>query len=407
MQAKKSIWYINKYASPPGANGGLRGLSLASEFIQHGHSAVVINSRSNHYVIQHEAPGRRFSPGFTYAEHWGVPTYTHQTIRYSTTASAQRILSWLHFEIGLLFLPARRLPRPTHIIVSSLSLLTVLNGYRLARKFRARLVFEIRDIWPLSLTARTSLSKNNPVIAILSLVEKFGYGKADVVVGTMPNLVERVHSVADRKIRVETIGQGIDRELSTIAEIPALPTSNPRFRVTYGGSIGRANALQTLLDVAESFAPHDGILFEFYGKGDYLSELQKKYEYHSTIKFPGPLPRVELFQTLRSSDVLIFATDNSEVWNYGQSLHKVVEYMAIGRPIIAAYSGFPSMINEADCGFFVPAEDKDALRQRIIDVKAMTIEERSAMGDRARKWILKHRTYKKLANDYLAILNRP
>lgn len=405
MQAKKSIWYINKYASPPGANGGLRGLSLASEFIQHGHSAIVINSRSNHYVIQHEAPGRRFSPGFTYAEHWGVPTYTHQTIRYSTTASAQRILSWLHFEIGLLFVPARRLPRPTHIIVSSLSLLTILNGYRLARKFRARLAFEIRDIWPLSLTVESSLTNRNPIIKVLSWIERFGYTRADVVVGTMPNLVEHVHSVAGPSTRVETIGLGVDRELSEISRSALKPRHDSRFRVVYAGSIGRANALHRLLRVAEKFSEADGVAFEFFGKGDFLEEFQKKYAHKQTINFHGALKRSALLETLRTADVVFLAAEDSEIWKYGQSLHKVVEYMALGRPIIAAYGGFPSMIDEADCGVFVRPDDEDGLREQILEFQAMTSSERDAIGSRGRDWILKHRTYAKLAENYLKILD--
>ena len=405
MSDSKTIWYINKYASPPGANGGLRGLSLASEFIALGHSALVINSSANHYITEPENLGSPFSPGFTRTEYWGVQTYTHQTVQYRATASPRRILSWLHFEIGLLFLPVLKLPRPTHIIVSSLSLLTILNGYRLAQKFQAHLVFEIRDIWPLSLTARTSLTSSNPFVALLGMVERFGYKRADVVVGTMPNLVEHVHSVAGPEIRVETVGLGIDRELSTVVESPTQPTSNSMLRVTYAGSIGRANALDTLLEVAESFDRNDGVIFEFFGKGDYLEQFQTRYAKHSHIVFRGAFPRSELLESMKSADILFLAADDSEVWRYGQSLHKIVEYMALGRPILAAYSGFPSMINEAECGVFVPADDRDSLRRYVVDFKAMTPLARDAVGARGKAWILEHRTYRKLAEKYLKILS--
>ena len=39
---------------------------------------------------------------------------------------------------------------------------------------------------------------------------------------------------------------------------------------------------------------------------------------------------------------------------YGQSLNKVIDYMSAGKVIIGSYSGFPSMINEAECGEFIP-----------------------------------------------------
>lgn len=405
MSGPKTIWYINKYASPPGSNGGLRGLSLASEWVKQGHDAIVINSRANHYVITATTTGHPIFPGFRRTEYLGVPTYTHQTIQYSTTASARRILSWLHFELGLLTLPLKQLPAPTHVIVSSLSLLTILNGYRLAKRFQARLVFEVRDIWPLSLTVESSLTERNLLVRALSWIERFGYTNADVVVGTMPNLVAHVHAVAGSATRVETIGLGIDRELSNITKSKIRRVVGKRFRVVYAGSVGRANALHRLLAVAETLSATEGLAFEFFGKGDYLQEFQTKYARHPNIQFQGALPRAELLETMKTADVVFFAAEDSEIWKYGQSLHKVVEYMALGRPIIAAYSGFSSMIDEADCGVFVHPDDEEGLRRHILEFMGMTPSVRDAIGARGRAWILKHRTYKKLAEDYLDILD--
>lgn len=401
----KTIWYVNKYASPPGANGGLRGVSLASKFVESGHAAIVINSRANHQITQPPEISKKVFGSFALGEHWGVATYTHQTIRYGATASAKRVLSWLHFEIGLIALPVRKLPTPTHIIVSSLSLLTVLNGHRFAKKFDAKLIFEIRDIWPLTLTAESSLTNRNPLVRVLSWIERFGYRNADVVVGTMPNLVEHVHAVSGACVRVETIGLGIDPDLEAVTRLPPVRRSNAQFRVVYAGSIGRSNSLHRLLAVAESFTSEEGLTFEFFGKGDYLEKLQQKYFDEPHILFRGSLPRPELLKTLRTADVFFLAAEDSEIWKYGQSLHKVVEYMALGRPIVAAYSGFPSMIDEASCGVFVPSDDVDALRQQILAFKGMTVTELNALGERGKTWILEHRTYAKLAEKYLEILD--
>ena len=60
-------------------------------------------------------------------------------------------MSWLHFEWRLLRSDGNSLPRPDAIIVSSLSILTILNGLWIRRRYRTRLIFEIRDIWPLTL----------------------------------------------------------------------------------------------------------------------------------------------------------------------------------------------------------------------------------------------------------------
>ena len=87
--------------------------------------------------------------------------------------------------------------------------------------------------------------------------------------------------------------------------------------------------------------------------------------------------------------------------HFGQSLNKLIDYMLSGKPIVGSYTGYPSMINEADCGSFVPAEDVYALRLEIERYAAMSGEERARIGERGSEWVLKNRQFKRLAADYM------
>ena len=78
--------------------------------------------------------------------------------------------------------------------------------------------------------------------------------------------------------------------------------------------------------------------------------------------------------------------------------------MQSGKPIVASYSGYPSMINEAGCGCFVPSENVGKLRNEIVRYFSMKEDTRQKIGARGQQWILKNRTFKKLASDYLEIL---
>ena len=62
------------------------------------------------------------------------------------------------------------------------------------------------------------------------------------------------------------------------------------------------------------------------------------------------------------------------------------------------------MINEADCGHFVPSGDVKALKEEILRMAAMDTQSREEMGQRGREWILTHRNYQALARDYRSIL---
>jgi glycosyltransferase involved in cell wall biosynthesis len=81
-----------------------------------------------------------------------------------------------------------------------------------------------------------------------------------------------------------------------------------------------------------------------------------------------------------------------------------VEYMLVGRPVIAVYSGFPSMINEAKCGTFVPVGDSSALVAAILHYRDISGPEREEIGLRGRAWVQENRSYDRLADRYLSIL---
>ena len=402
---KKSIWFISKYASPPHSRGGQRGISLATEFARAGHDAAVITSTSNHFGTFRTDEWSTIERGFIKASFEGVPILAHTTIPYGRTASAKRVISWLHFEWGLLRLPTQHLARPTHIIVSSLSLLSILNGYRLARKFQSKLVFEIRDIWPLTLQTEFGLSQKHPLVALLSAVERFGYRKSDVVVGTMPNLEEHVRSVSGSKPRIETIPLGIDEDLMRLVPEYVPPSRDSMSTIVgYSGSIGRTNSLELLLDAAMEIGPDNNLEFHFWGGGDLLEKYQETYRGQSHIYFHGHLDRADLFVEVSKSHILYLATDNSRLWSYGQSLNKMLEYLVIGRPVIASYSGYPSMLNESNSGIFVAAGDSKALARSLVAFGSLPKKELERLGRNGRRWLLSQRSYARLSEHYMKIL---
>ena len=46
-------------------------------------------------------------------------------------------------------------------------------------------------------------------------------------------------------------------------------------------------------------------------------------------------------------------------------MNKVVEYMLAGKPILASYSGHPSMINEAACGTFIDTDAPTVIKEKL------------------------------------------
>ena len=155
---KPCIWYVSKYVAPPAKVGaGGRGYLIMREFARLGYQSVIITSDSNQLteVPVLEAP-------YLFQDVDGMQLCWVRTMKYTVAKSLRRIMSWLDFEWRLWRLPKNGLPKPDVVVVSSLSLLTILNGFLLRRRYKCRLVLEIRDIWPLTITEEGGFSRWNP-----------------------------------------------------------------------------------------------------------------------------------------------------------------------------------------------------------------------------------------------------
>jgi glycosyltransferase involved in cell wall biosynthesis len=404
-QLSGSVWYISKYFAPPRdtAFGG-RGASLMRELASQGYDVTVITSDANHLSDTPVVTGRYLDE-----RQDGYEICWVKTLKYGSALSARRVLSWFHFEWGVLRIPRRRYPAPDVVIASSLSLLSVVSGVVLSRRYQARLVFEVRDIWPLTLTTDGDFSRWNPLVFALGLVERFGYRRADAIVGTMPNLGAHVENVLGEKRVVHCIPMGYDEGTAHASvDIPdryreAIVPSG-KFLVGYAGTIGITNAVGDLLQSARLLIDDPRIHFVIVGDGGLRLQYERMYGAMPNVTFVGAVPRNSVQAVLAQFDVVAFCTNSAEIWEFGHSLNKVVDYMLSGKPIIASYTGFDDMIGLAHSGVIVPAGDSAALAHGIVQLLEIGPGRRADMGKRGRAWILENRAYKTLAEEYAAIL---
>lgn len=402
----KNIWYISKYIVPSyAANVSARGFLILRSLVKSGNRCTLITSDSNHLAKAPLFHGKEFQELVD-----GVQVHWLKTWKYKSARSLGRMFSWINFEWRLFFISEENLDKPDVVIVSSLSLLTIVNGIRLRRKYKCKLIFEVRDIWPMVLVASGGISRWNPFILLLSTLERLGYERADGVVGTMPNLGEHLKTVTKRTVNVACIPQGVDEELLK----PSIPLTKEyisefipenKFIICHAGSIGVDNALETFFACARSMQDREEIHFLVVGDGYLKNQFQLENSDLKNLTFAPRVDKKQVQSVLAHADVVYFAVNTSPLWAYGQSLNKVIDYMLSGKPIVASYTGFPSMINEADCGVFLPAEDVLALRLEIERLSQIPKSELNSMGARGREWIISNRQYEKLASEYLEIIN--
>ncbi len=329
-------------------------------------------------------------------------------------ANLKRIISWFVFEYMLLRAPRKlKLEKPDIILVSSLSLLSALTAIKFKKKYGAKFVFEVRDIWPMSLVELMNVSPQNPAVKFLAWVEKKAYENADYIVGTMPRLDLHVKEVIDKPFRFKHIGQGYDPEFmekqKPLPEEIGQMMPKDKFIVGFAGGFNLAYKLEQFVEVAKILKDkgEDNIAIVMMGDGpekEKIVKMAQKQKLDNIIFLPR-VNKNQVVSFLQRCGVLVHTFRNKKIYKYGISPNKYIDYLYSARPIFISCSCDTDIVPEVGCGEMLPAERPDILAQKIIEYSRKPKEELDAMGRRGREYLEKNMNYDFLSDKYVEIFN--
>lgn len=394
------ILCISKYAAIPEYGTHLRHYSLCKEWVKNGHEVVLVSSNSH---ITPNIPA--YTGPFMEEYRDGVRIIWLKMPEYHKTSSAMRVFSWFLFEYKILYYcKSLHLEKPDVVYCSSLSLLSVFSGLYFKSKYHAKFVFEVRDIWPMSLLDLTSISKYHPFVLFLSYMERLAYKKADLLIGTMPGLHLHVAKVIKKQVNCICIPQGVDEDFyknNKMLNREFIEKYIPvhKFTVTYAGNLTKSFALDVVIETAKRLTKEaPDIHFLFLGDGDMKFEYQKQAKGLDNITFVPKVSKEYVLDFLKRSSLLLHSLRMKPSLEYGLSPNKFIDYMYSGRPIIVLFSGYPSLINEAGCGEFIPAEKAEILCDKLIEYSKMPVKELDKMGAKGKTFLIENMTFSKLAD---------
>jgi hypothetical protein len=102
------------------------------------------------------------------------------------------VISWFLFSWRLRGLSAVIPHPPDAILYSSPSPIGFLGSHRLARRHGARLVYEMRDLWPMTLIELGGYSPRHPMIRFMQRLEDKAFRESDRVVSNLANAGEHL-----------------------------------------------------------------------------------------------------------------------------------------------------------------------------------------------------------------------
>jgi glycosyltransferase involved in cell wall biosynthesis len=402
----KCIWIINQYASTPDTGMGGRHYYLAKELALRGYDVYLITASWHHLLrsdLVEPAGGVQEVDGFKFVR--------IKTPRYEHAHDKRRILSWLMFALGLTRLEGSGCRRPDVVLCSSPSLVAFLGAERVARRAKCRLVFEVRDIWPLTLIEIGGISSRNPAVRLMQWIEDRAYRVSDRVISTLPRAVEHMVSRGMDRSKFCWIPNGFSRkEVEAAKPLPrAVANCFPKngFVVGYAGTLGAANAMDVIIDAAVLLKDHPEIVFVLVGHGREARDLQSKAiaEGLDNVRFLDPVPKIQVQSVLKRFDVCFVGSTKSALYRFGTSPNKLFDYLVSGKPIIYGIDspGY-SPISDFDAGLSVLPEDAPALAAAILALYATSEKERLRMGENGRRAAFEHHEYAMLAGRLESVL---
>lgn len=406
MPAPQSeIWLVNQYATS-GINGDEgRHTCLSAELSKLGYAVTLIRSSASHlspyFVRKLKLSGIRDQGIYSCLD---IPL-----VQYETARGIKRVASWFQFAIKIPFVKKKYgLNRPAYIIYSSPSPIGFLGAMVASKLHSARLIYEVRDIWPLTLIKIGGVSKFNPLVLLMAQIEKLACVRSSAVISNLKGAESHFSTKGLEEGKFEWIPNGIatvdfdnfdiDRESGC-----SYDSDRKIFVVGYTGTVGVANALDVVIDAAEKLCRLNvrgrKIVFRVLGSGSEKAKLERRVSEHGldNVEFYEKIPKDQVRFFLDDCNICLISWLNSELYEFGVAANKYFDYFYSSKPVISCYSGRYDPVQEFDCGFSIPAGDSDALVQAVLKASQMPDGELENLGSNGRKAISAIHNYKSAA----------
>lgn len=399
------ILLLAHFAGSPGHGMVYGHYYLAREWVRLGHEVTIAAASFAH--TRHRQPECR---GLT-CEEWidGIRYLWLRVPAYSPAGRWGRVLNMLAFTARTRVLRAGPFDA---VILSSHFPLPIHAAERIARRWGGALVFEVRDLWPLTLIELGGASPRHPFIRYMQRAEARAYRAADLVVSVLPAAKPHMEAHGMDPEKFLFIPNGVDAAVQSAAAL--LPGEHQErlrelreqgaFLIGYAGRVGLANALHSLVDaLCRIDDPHVQVVV--LGDGAYRANLKERAQacgVAERLHVLDPVDKVQVAAFLADMDLLYVGLQHQSLFRFGVSPTKLNDYLLAARPILYAIDAPPDVMGESGAGISVPPEDPEAIAEAIAQFRAMTAAQRDAMGRRGREWVIAHRDYGVLARRFLS-----
>lgn len=250
-----------------------------------------------------------------------------------------------------------------------------------------RILYDLNDLAPEVYVSRFGARSGSLLHRVLLFFERKSARYADLVVTVSDSCVDLI-SERDRIPRSKIVNVPNAPDLARFASLD-LPAERPNdgvLRIGYVGVVGPQEGVDTLLLAVRRLCDEMGesqVRCTIIGDGiiDQLRQQARSLKLDGVVTFTGRMPWAEAMRVLWESDVCV-VPDPSNPLNDRSTMVKALEYMALGRPIVAF--ALPEMSRSlAGAALFAPPGDTNGFAAALSEL-ARDSEQREALGKAGR-----------------------
>ena len=363
-----------------------KGLAFAKELTKQGHEVEVLTGFPNY-------PQGKLYDGyklklFQKENIEGISVLRVPLYASHDNSAFKRVLNYASFAVSAT-LYGIFLTKKADVIYAYHPPLTVDMAALLIKLFRKTpVVLDIQDMWPDTLKA-TGMIGNEKLLNIVDSLCKVVYRYADHIVVLSPGFKQLLEKRNVAASKVSVIYNWCDESsLNSVSELSAdnKQLLNNKFNIVFAGNMGKAQSLDTVIEVAQQLKSELEIQFVFVGQGTETQRLKQicKDNQLNNVKFIPQMPMQKVGVILRKADALLVYLRNDPLFEITIP-SKTQAYMAIGKPIIIGVAGDASnLVKEADCGVIVIPEDTLSLKEGILKLYHLERDKAEEMANNAK-----------------------
>ncbi len=399
------ILLINHYAGSPEMGMEFRPYYFAREWQKTGHEALIVGATYSHLrKKQPENSGSQTIDGINY--HW------IKTNVYSGNG-VKRVISMFLFVLKLLFNYKKICKTfvPDVVVASSTYPLDNYTARRIAKHYKAKFIYEIHDLWPLSPMELGGMSKHHPFIVMMQMAENYAYKHVDAVISILLKADEHTfaHGLPRNKFYCVPNGIVVDdwnnpKPLpEEHAQLITKLKSENKFLVGFAGAHGIANSLYSAISAVKNL---ENVALVLVGNGQEKDNLIKfaKENHIENVYFLPPIDKLAIPSLLSKFDCLYVGLQKQSLFRFGISPNKIFDYMMASKPIIQAIDAGNNLVAEANCGISVEPDNTEKIAEAICSLSSLSQNEREILGKNGYNFVNQHHTYKILAKNFIEIL---